>query len=90
MNIKNLMLITVLSLTAATAVAKDTNNLAIQKSSGGLPASPLQYQILGPKPNKPAEFARFEAVPVRYTKANTYQGNAISPNQLEVLGKKVK
>lgn len=79
------MLITVLTMSAGTGVANATTIRSAQKSSGGLPTSPLQLQVLGPRPEKTAEFARFEAVPVRYTKAFTYQGRTISPNQLEVL-----
>lgn len=90
MQIKNLILITVLTMSAETGVANATTNGTAQKSTGGMPASPLQLQVLVPRPEKTAEFARFEAVPNRSAKALIYQGRAISPNQLEVLGKKMK
>ncbi|MDD4915761.1 MAG: hypothetical protein PHW13_12080 [Methylococcales bacterium] len=90
MNIKNLMLITILAMSAATSVASPTTIRSAQKNSSGLPATPLQLQILATRPEKISEFARFEAVPVSDTKTFTYQGRSISPNQLEVLGKKMK
>ncbi|MCK9606777.1 MAG: hypothetical protein M0R33_10075 [Methylomonas sp.] len=90
MNIKNLILIAALTLSAGTCFANSASARSSQKSITAMPASPLQLQVLAAKPKITAEFARFEAVPVRSPKALTYQGRTISPNQLEVLGKKIK
>ncbi len=89
MNIKNLILLT-LTMSAGSGIAGAATLDTVRKSNGGLPASRLQFQVLAASPVKTAEFARFEATPVRIKKAAVDQGRAISPNQAEVLGKKMK
>jgi hypothetical protein len=90
MTTKNLMLMTVLTLSAATGVAQAASANSAQQNAAALPLSPVQKQLLMARPAKTAEFARFEAVAVRAKKAGIDQGRAISPSQAQVLGNKLK
>lgn len=89
MNTKNLLLIALLAGVTTASLADTTT--ATARSGGQLPASPVQAQVLAIAPPKTAEFARFEVLPVKTQRtAPTYRGIVGSPNQLEVLGKKIK
>lgn len=85
MGIKRSAVTAALALTAGNGLA-DVKPDMVQKAPDWFPASILQQQLIGRKPAKVGEFARFETM-VRTPSEDPYKELPASPNQLRVIGK---